>query len=84
VPTQAPTPERFAPPAYIPPPPSARVPHGFPKPKLGRGRVALRVALAAIVFSALTAVGVAFRGDRLPFTLAKGSYPDPHAGSLRG
>jgi hypothetical protein len=67
VPAPTPIPERFAPPPYIAPPPSTTVPHGFPKPKIRRLRVALRVALAAAVFAALIAVGLAFRGNRLPF-----------------
>jgi hypothetical protein len=70
---QSPTPEQFAPPVYTPPPPAqyvlppGTVPYGFPKPRIGLARVVRRVTLAVVVFGVLIAVGLAYRGNRLPF-----------------
>lgn len=70
-PPPSPTPEQFAPPIFTPPPAAqyapVSVPYGFPKPKIGRARIVRRYAIAAMVFAVVIAVGVAFRGNRLPF-----------------
>jgi hypothetical protein len=69
---QASPPERLASPIYPPPPvpyvlPPVTEPHGFPKPKIGMARVVRRAVAAALIFGVLIVVGVAFRGNRLPF-----------------